>query len=690
MTTTGEKILAQVQNLKERGNGRYRCNSPLRAESDSQSFSLYIDLDGEHGMFKDFVSGESGSLYDLARLLQIELPAIQPNLTSKHAYSGLDDYAQAHGVEGEVFRAAHWREGVLGGRSALFFETQNGTRWRFLDGGKPAYGNKSGYKSCWYGLRRAVSLAIPTGVLVLCNGEASTVVAQAFGIGAACLTNSGERSDLTPELLNELKESLGNTPPLILVAYDCDKKGRQAAPLMADYLTGNGLPARAVDLSLGIGGADLADFCMLNGDETLDRLQDRPKLAAQPEPAQNRGWQIVTRDYLRTLPPVKWVIEGEIQDHAVNVLVGPPASGKSFLAIDYAAKVAQFAPVVYMIGEGDRGINARLEAWERHHNKLTDENFYPCMGAVEIMIQGELESFLESIRTLKPKLVVVDTLARSMITGDENSSRDMKAFVAGCSTIVKELDCAVLLVHHTRKDGDVYRGSNVLEGNVDVMLAVSMQDEVIQLKSTKFKDKAASHGKFYRLLSKKMILEGEEIESAVIIPDEQYEQGERLTQNQLSILQLVADEDEPYYRRDIIESMRIPLGTVVHAVKALRKKGYLAQTEKSQPYQITDEGRKYLESLVSHESHESPVLNFSDINLSDSCDTSDTCDSSSLPAYRTKLRNIDLNHLEKSYDYLGVSDKKPRRWKDEYQLPPDLYHQLLAQGLKVEYISEVY
>lgn len=46
------------------------------------------------------------------------------------------------------------------------------------------------------------------------------------------------------------------------------------------------------------------------------------------------------------------------------------------------------------------------------------------------------------------KLVVVDTLARHM-TGEENSNRDMSAFIAAANTVREEHGCVVLIIHHT-------------------------------------------------------------------------------------------------------------------------------------------------------------------------------------------------------------------------------------------------
>jgi len=100
--TTGEAIIQALQayKVKQQRSGDYRCNSPLRPGSNSLAFTLKIAPDGESGAYHDHVSGESGSLYDLAKLLGIETPTTRRRKVeeTKRTYSGLADYAQAHGA----------------------------------------------------------------------------------------------------------------------------------------------------------------------------------------------------------------------------------------------------------------------------------------------------------------------------------------------------------------------------------------------------------------------------------------------------------------------------------------------------------------------------------------------------------------------------------------------------------------
>ena len=276
MNTTADAVLHMLQSfsLKGEGPGKYRCNSPLRPGANSHSFCIKID-DGEHGTWIDQVSGESGSLYELATQLGIPLPSAKATHTttsSKRGYTGLADYAQAHGASEAQFVAWDWEETTKDGRKALQFPTLHGDRWRFIDGAKPPFTNVLGYKPCWYGLAEAVALAqITSQPLVLCNGEASVVAAQSYGIPACSITNSGER-ELPLPLLQQLQGAYTGT---ILIALDCDDKGRKAAPKLAAQVGG-----QVVDLQ-GADGFDLADFCKLWQSGAMAELISR----AQPSPA---------------------------------------------------------------------------------------------------------------------------------------------------------------------------------------------------------------------------------------------------------------------------------------------------------------------------------------------------------------------------------------------------------------------
>lgn len=282
--TTREKVLLAIQpyDPKEHPAGTFRMNSPFRPGSNSHALTLTI-RDEEHGAWLDFVSGESGSLYDFAEKMGIEI-ARQQVPDSKRVYAGLADYATSHGITADVLTAAGWtEESVYDGsddfkcnRPALTFPTASGRRIRFIDGKKPSYKSIVGYTACWYGLDKALAIIRQDKQpLVVCNGEISTVVAQHFGI-AACAVTSGEKK-LPAHLLTELKNKWAGE---IILAFDCDATGQRVAKEIHEQLPG----AVIADLGLSTGG-DLADLCKLYTTEAKSELHKRAVAVPKEESA---------------------------------------------------------------------------------------------------------------------------------------------------------------------------------------------------------------------------------------------------------------------------------------------------------------------------------------------------------------------------------------------------------------------
>jgi len=274
---TGEKVLAYLAGyqLKPEGVGKWRCNSPLRPGANSHSFTLKIENDGEHGVWDDHAGGEGGSLYNLCDRLHIEYerkPAggRKPVDNSKRAYKNLAEYAALKGVPEQAFITAKWNPipVTYDKRPALEFKTSGGKRYRFIDGGSPAFKSEMNYKACWYGLNTAAHFALEHDLpLVMVNGEPSTVVGLFFRIPACCITG-GEQPTIPDLLLKELK---GFWTGSILIAMDCDDTGRKAAAGKAKILRAAGYTVAVIDLGLDEKG-DLADFCKLYTDSALDTL----------------------------------------------------------------------------------------------------------------------------------------------------------------------------------------------------------------------------------------------------------------------------------------------------------------------------------------------------------------------------------------------------------------------------------
>jgi len=209
-------------------------------------------------------------------LADAEKPATNaPTKAPNPVYKNLAAYAQAHGVGVEVFVAAGWTDCTHWKRPALRFTTETAPRYRFLDGLDPKYthagGTHKGDARVWYKLPEALALAEQAACLALCNGEASTVVAQHYGVPALAPAGGGEHN-LPTHLLTQLQDAW--TGPII-VALDGDGKGRTAAPKLVEQLCAAGYDAHAVDLGPDF---DLANFCHLHQADALNRLVSLPPM----------------------------------------------------------------------------------------------------------------------------------------------------------------------------------------------------------------------------------------------------------------------------------------------------------------------------------------------------------------------------------------------------------------------------
>lgn len=205
----------------------------------------------------------------------------------------------------------------------------------------------------------------------------------------------------------------------------------------------------------------------------------------------------------------QYVVKGWLGKGSFSCLYGPSNVGKTFVVVDIGCAVAlgedwagyrtNAGTVVYVAAEGGNGILNRLAAVRKAKPAFTEAEFY-CLRA-PVDIHGEIDpgALCELIKPLEPSLLIIDTLARSMGEGDENSTRDMGQFVKGCDFVREETGAHVMVVHHTGKDETRgARGSYALFAAVDTEISVTKDKEI---KCTKVRDFAAPEPIGYSLVS---------------------------------------------------------------------------------------------------------------------------------------------------------------------------------------------
>jgi KaiC/GvpD/RAD55 family RecA-like ATPase len=205
---------------------------------------------------------------------------------------------------------------------------------------------------------------------------------------------------------------------------------------------------------------------------------------------------------LRELPPPEWLVEGLIPAKGLVCLYGAPGVGKSFVALDLALSVIQATtflshetnpgPVVYVAAEGSFGLGRRIDGWESAREQRIEDGLFVLPEAVQLLDVASVSRFIEEAAAVKPRLIVVDTLARCFVGGDENSAQDMGRAIASLDKIARATNAAVLPIHHTTKselgNGPTERGSSALRGAAETMMLLERDGKGRVLRCTKQKD----------------------------------------------------------------------------------------------------------------------------------------------------------------------------------------------------------
>ena len=201
--------------------------------------------------------------------------------------------------------------------------------------------------------------------------------------------------------------------------------------------------------------------------------------------------------------PADFVIDGLLVEQSLIGLVGDVGVGKTYVAIDVGMSIAtgtawlgagvlRPGPVVYVVAEGAAQFAIRVASWKLAHHLAPDEavGFWTIPQAVQLLDDGQVGTLIATIHALEPRVVVIDTLARSFLGGEENSARDMGLLIASADRIRREVKTAVCLVHHTNKSGSSARGSGAFVAAVDTMLHLTAADDLLTLTCEKQKDAA--------------------------------------------------------------------------------------------------------------------------------------------------------------------------------------------------------
>jgi hypothetical protein len=479
----------------------------LRDGDENPSFAVKPDSPTSPGAFKDFGTGETGSMAELARRLGID-PRVSSN--GHQRTSGLLKFCLERRLDLDCLvtdygvRYVNWY-----GRPALQYPTALGVdRIKTLDGKTPKYlwARRGKGRAHWYRLRWALENAADT--LYIFNGEPAVWGAAQAGIRAICLCG-GENAQLTDALVAELREALSQHPTIkcVRIVYDRgeqhDKPGAGSRAIAA-RLKQAGLEAEALGLSDDLPAkSDADDLRQKVGNDAFPQALAALKVLTadnhvvgqddhEQPPAMVTVW--LKDVQVQTL---RWLWKGRIAFGKLNLLVGKPGLGKSFITLDQAARLTtgthqpdelerpERGICLFWIAEDDLGdtVRPRFEALRGDVSRFAVTRAVLEDG-IERMpsLARDLPLLRAKIEEIGASFVVIDPMNAYLAGIDGNDDIKMRTVFSPLSAIAADTGAAIVGVTHTNKrvEGDALErvmGSMAYVGAARSVLAVGQDPD---------------------------------------------------------------------------------------------------------------------------------------------------------------------------------------------------------------------
>ena len=191
---------------------------------------------------------------------------------------------------------------------------------------------------------------------------------------------------------------------------------------------------------------------------------------------------------LTTAPPqVDWLVEQMLARGALTLLAGREGRGKSLLAMAFAVGLStgenvagldtRPGKVLYLDAEnGEWEIHRRVRALGLEAGAESRFSIHETLGLDLNVHLSELRKLLEDER---PDLLVLDSLRSLAPSVKENDSDSVGPFIDRLRNLIRQYECATLLLHHSSRGTGEYRGSTAIGAGVEVvyMLEDSPNDD---------------------------------------------------------------------------------------------------------------------------------------------------------------------------------------------------------------------
>lgn len=381
-------------------------------------------------------------------------------------------YLTAKGVQGHSLRVergalcipAYTIDGTLRGLQRIYWDAKDGKfAKRFSEGTE----------------KRGSFAHIPGEKDRIIIGEGyATMATVREATGATCIV-AWDCGNLT-NVAKAWRERLPDATIIIAGDNDPNGTGQRTAKEAADAI---GARCIIVDVSEVPGATDFNDVAAAKGIEEVTRQFESVKTAFGI--ARYAG----SIAYLGEPTPIEWVVDGLFQKGAVSLIAGVGAAGKSMLMLDLCAKVgmppvdsgesvidlnwhtslgnrvmSHGKAVVISAEDGRDELHRRVHALGYRGEQLGNVYLFPVPdeGGCKILMSDDRRTntivttpdwhaLRRELHQIKPEILIIDPLASFVSADLDKDNRAGQQVMGMFDALARELNCAVVVVHHFAK-----------------------------------------------------------------------------------------------------------------------------------------------------------------------------------------------------------------------------------------------
>lgn len=299
----------------------------------------------------------------------------------------------------------------------------------------------------------------------------------------------------------------------VVVVPDNDEAGEDHAEKVGRSLKGIAARIRILRLFGLQRKGDVSDW--LDAGNTIERFYSLAEEAPDWRPASRLSLSWMGDE--DKAPRRKWLVKGLLGQNELSIIHAPSGGGKSFFALDLAARVAsgldwfehsvQQCPVLYVAAEGASGLRNRRKAWLQAHEDAGRPPVVTLERGIDLLAQNGngLDVVQDALAEIKDTvgapagLIILDTLSRMMPGGVDNEPKDVKLFLENAERLRSETGAHIMIIHHSGKDTDRgMRGSSLLRDYADTVIEIGGGEGNSSFHATVRKQKDGEDGREYR------------------------------------------------------------------------------------------------------------------------------------------------------------------------------------------------